>query len=444
MSFSCLRLLAFCLGLVLSNSLSAQPLEVLYSRALERNEPYLTALTRAKSSLSALRQTASQAWPTVGLGFDVSVGAFPQIIGFDEGEDAENPERLPFLNQSNSFSLSIAQQIFQFGRLDAELERDDWQNRAAWLSVAQAQSQVHRDIALAYLNARSTNVLLQIRQVQLDLLASRLNTVQRRVDEGFLDRNDLLASFSELRSGQIAVVEQRRVADIARADLARVTFRAEVQVEEAALANLVGRLPSNLDQSLLFAQSNNIDILIAETLVRAARAGEWAVARSGLPSLSWNASHSRGLNYNRQFDDPFAENNGISTNGSRDTSLGISLSVPLFAGGRELERRNLARDEVQLAMRQLNATRDGILAEIRRLWAVKEAEEAALAQWFQLVGLEQERVNNAERLLEEGFTNLEDTIQARARLQELQFQVAQTSTNLANAKLEILHILGML
>ena len=418
----------------------AQSLSELYERALARSESYLSAQVEVRQARANLRIRAGQAWPTVSATIGANFTAQPRIDGLLD----RLPDQSPSLSLDRSLGLSVQQPLFQFGRHDAELKRDELLVQVAWLRLAKTQGIVQRELALAYLSANAGAALMEAQDAQAESLLALLRQTRERFDAGYSPMNAVLAAEVDYRQSLINMTKARQRASEAQRRLNRLTYLPDTQVLEREVAHIDAHFPRDRDEAILFALENNIDVLIARTRVRAARAGLWATARSNLPSLSWSASHSRSIGNTQMFDRPHLNDNGISDIRRQNSGFGVQVSIPIFQGGIQREQRANAQDQVSMALRDLNLTRENLQADLFEQWATIEQEQEILVQWRQLIALEEQKLSNAETLLDQGYLTLDEIQSAYLRLHQLQNEVLTTQHAIHIAQFEILAAMGVL
>ena len=418
----------------------AQSLSELYERALARSESYLSAQVEVRQARANLRIRAGQAWPTVSATIGANFTAQPRIDGLLD----RLPDQSPSLSLDRSLGLSVQQPLFQFGRHDAELKRDELLVQVAWLRLAKTQGIVQRELALAYLSANAGAALMEAQDAQAESLLALLRQTRERFDAGYSPMNAVLAAEVDYRQSLINMTKARQRASQAQRRLNRLTYLPDTDVMDSEIVRIDVNFPHDRDKTLLFALENNIDVLIARTRVRAARAGLWATARSNLPSLSWSASHSRSITDTQLFDRPRLNDDGISDISRRSSRFGVELSIPIFQGGIQREQRANAQDQVRLALRDLNLTRENLQADLMEQWDAIEQEQEILTQWRQLIALEEQKLSNAETLLDQGYVTLDDIQSAYVRLHRLQNEILTTQNAIHTAKFEILALMGVL
>ncbi|WP_120633242.1 TolC family outer membrane protein [Ruegeria sp. EL01] len=241
-------------------------------------------------------------------------------------------------NPSNFFSgLTLSQLLYDGGA--SALGKQSAQETV--LSTRQALIDIEQQIlfraATAYLSVLLQEETVQIRQNNVDLSSEELRASNDRFEVGEVTRTDVALSEAQLAS--------------ARADLADA--RGDLSTAQAEYVNAVGKLPGrtagqpglpNLPRSqsnaVNLAQRNHPSILSAQHQVRALD----LVVQQQRANLGPNVSLNADAGITESYDDD---------NYTNDASVSLSLTQPIYAGGR-----------LAAAVRRAMATRDASRANL--------------------------------------------------------------------------------
>lgn len=342
-------------------------LDRLEQRAFEASPDLLTAALRFAQARVQRGTVAAQRVPEVSVGADVirqrqsennAAMRLIDAIGVDRDAIAQLLSE-PFNLYQAGFDASWEPDLW--GRIGRSVQAADADvaNQAALLDMARLS--LASDVARNYFELRTTQRLIRLTREDIDALNDRVMLLEARVKGGVIDHLDLERQRTELlvvkaqlpgllaREGasanQIALLLGERPGAL-RGELA-----APADAADAALPDLVLGLPSEV-------ALRRPDIRSAEArLYRAtARIG---VARADLyPSIRLGASFG--------YDSYLA--NEFSDWGSRTWSVGVSLNLPLFDGGRrksivtlrELEQQEAAVNYQQTVLKAWQEIDDSI------------------------------------------------------------------------------------
>jgi outer membrane protein len=290
---------------------------------------------------------------------------------------------------TGSGTLSLAQPLYTFGAVRAQVETASANIAAGRQGLRQAEAQLLLGVITAYEDVRRDRESLRILQTEIDALDHEHQETKARVEAGDLTRTDDAQSEARLLA--------------ARAQL--LAARGQLDSSNAAYVNLVGQnpgslapppelpgMPSTADDAFAIAERDNPQLLGAMDSERAADA-EVKQAKSAFGptvSLQVNVGVAPVTTYAA----------GLY---SRDVTAAAVVSMPLFTSGlnsskvrqatendnrAELDVFNARRTVVQLVARswdQLVTNRGAISLDEREVEAQATAREGNQAE--QQVGL---------------------------------------------------------
>lgn len=315
------------------------------------------------------------------------------------GAVVQPPSETSSENTSRGWAVNLRQSLYDHGnytRLSAARARA----AQAEADYKAAQDELVVRVATAYFNVLTAIETLASSRAEERSVKRQLDQAEKRLEVGLApitDVHEARARFDTARANAIAAAN---ALDDAREALAEITG--------TEMGNLKGldegykpTDPSDLiaQDWVAVAMENNPSLLARELAVTAAEK-DIATARSGhLPSLGLTASYSDGNGYGQN--DVFAPLPGNTSfdNTSQSTRVGVTLNVPLFAGGatqsgvrQAVHNRDAAADQLEQQRRAVvrqtrNAQRSlgagSAEVEARRLSVVSaqaayEASEAGL------------------------------------------------------------------
>jgi outer membrane protein len=345
-----------------------------------------------------------------------------------------NPESAtrgnPNLNVSNSLVASYL--LYDFGNRKANIESA----RQLLLAASATQSSVVQSILL--------NTIAAYYQVQANIAAlSAAQQAERAAEESFKAAN------ARYQAG-VATPADKLQAQTAYAQLTlqRITIEGSLRVAYGNLANLMG-LPANHamtlaksanetppgildDVSTLIEQAGlrRPDLLASEAQVRAAQASIAASKAASKPTLSV------GVSNNLQDGSQYAANSA--------TTLGVTLSIPIFAGYGPTYRIRAAEATADLRLAQRDSLRLQISLDV---WSAYQSLRTAL----QSVTASKTLLESAEQSYRVAFGrytagvgNIIDTLNAQSALANARQQNIQASLNSNVARATLAQAIGVL
>jgi outer membrane protein TolC len=345
---------------------------------------------------------------------------------------------LPF-GQPNqwSFGLSLSQNLFAGGRILAQNRIAAANRRRAETELTAQEAQLVLDVTTAYYDAVLSDRLVSIAEASLNQAERTLRDVRLARQVGTQPEFDLLRA-EVSRDNQRPVVIQRRTArELAYVRLAQIlnlpldqpvvlttSLGDTASAEGPPAVPIADRGRTELDTTV----SQRAPVRQAAENVRASE-GQLAVARAqSLPSLVLSSQYAK-LNFP---EDPFPSGRFLT-----DWTVGVSLQLPLFTGGRLSGERMVARAGVEQARLRLRQTEEQARLDARSSVANSEEAEARWAASTGTVRQAQRAYQIAEIRYREGISTQTELSDSRLQLQEAQANRAQAARDLQVARVRL-------
>ncbi len=200
-----------------------------------------------------------------------------------------------------------------------------------------------------------------------------------------------------------------------------------------------------LEESIRLALSQNPNHLAAEERVETARASMREAAASFFPSLDAQGLHTLDEKlFELEFPDPLTgQSQRISVDFTRDYQFSLSLSLPLYTGGRLtsgfkqakyslLSSEEAVRQSEHITVFNAKAAFYGFLLAKDFVRVAEEAVEVA-----------EKHFKNVQRLYEVGMASKFDLLRSEVELANLKPQLIKSRNNLNIAELNLKTLLGL-
>ncbi|MBE0493916.1 MAG: TolC family outer membrane protein [Thiomicrospira sp.] len=332
-------------------------------------------------------------------------------------------------------SVNLEQPLFNreaFSRYDQakyQLESSEITYRLAQQSLIERVSSVYFDVLLA-----EQNLALATSKQEADKI--QWEKAQASSDVGLASRTDVLQTRSAYDLSISARINAENSLDSAYEAMTKLTGKSVNQIKQLVLDVALPNL--NMDKTALElkAESDNLQVrlaqqnfLVASEEVEAQKSGHWFNV-----SLNAQISDSSYSGYGT----------GSTRRDNQNTSVGITLNVPLYRGGATSSQVSEARFNSQAANISVRDAR-----EQARLDARVQAQN--LGRGYSLVLALREAVKSSEAFLEAaeegyrvGLRNLIDVVTARANLFDAQSNLAEALHNVLLTQLRLQNTLGEL
>jgi outer membrane protein TolC len=342
---------------------------------------------------------------------------------------------LPF-GQPNqwSFGLSLSQNLFAGGRILAQNRIANANRRAAETELTAQQAQLALDVTTAYYDAVLSDRLVTIAEASLGQAERTLKDVRLARQVGTQPEFDLLRA-EVARDNQRPVVIQRRTArELAYLRLAQtlnlpldqplilttpLADTADIELPPVLPAAAIHRMEPDT------VVENRAAVRQAAENLRASE-GRLTVARAQrLPSLVLSSQYAR-LNFP---EDGLPEGRFLT-----DWTIGVTLQLPIFTGGRLSGDRMIARAGVEQARLRLRQAEEQARLDTRNTIATIDEAEARWAASTGTVRQARRAYQIAEIRYREGISTQTELSDSRLQLQEAQANRAQAARDLQVAR----------
>lgn len=389
----------------------ADDLAEIFNLASERDPVIREARARYQAAETIIAQGRSQIMPainatgstsrdTTGIATDSAQGAHSFQNGFN----------------SKSYGVSLRQTLFNVQAWYA-FESARMSERVAAVTLAQNEQDLILRVATAYFDVLRSLDNLEAFDAELEAAERVLEQTRERFEVGLVpitDVNDSQASYDLARVSQL--VEQNNYNQRLEA-LEAITGLSHENLERLRDDFPIVLPDTGMEEWVEVAQENNLDIQAARFNREASEDNAKAARAAMLPTVDIAA------NYNWRFSaNPFSFFPAVPNEG---TSIGLNLTVPLFAGGLNSARMREAyylldasdeallrtqRDAVRAARNNYRSVETGVLAVEARQQAIVSAQSA---------------LESAEVGAEVGTRNIVDVVLA----QRLLFQTQRDHAN---------------
>ena len=252
---------------------------------------------------------------------------------------------------SRTYGASLDQVVFDFGRFSTVRSRNALSKAGDFQLESAGDSLVTRTSA-AYFNVLVALETLSAAEASEAALKKQFDLASKRLEVGLAPITDVHEARAQYDAARANTILSRNAAQDAYQALVEITG-AQVADLKALPDDFQPALPpeQDVDGWVSTATSQNPALKAQEYQVKSAEA-DVSVARAGhLPTLYLGADYSDSKTISGG---TTLNENGFASNGSRGSSVGLTLSVPIFSGGatqsrvrQALAQRDVARDQYE-------------------------------------------------------------------------------------------------
>ncbi len=405
-------------------------------------ETLVGALTKAyqlNSTLNSNRasvRVTDEGVPLAKSGYRPTIGATGDI----EYTSTRGESRLT----TGSFGVQINQMLFDGFQTRNNVRAAESQVLASQESLRNEEQNTLFDAASAYMDVIRDRQIAALTEQNLQFLSEQARAARSRFEVGEGTRTD------------VAQADASRLLAIAQLAAAR----AQAQASEATYRQVVGDAPGNLQpgQPLARMLPNSVDAAIAvafdqhpaiqstEHLVDAAAFSVKSNEGQLLPQISASAGVQRsftefgglpGVN----------PNTGQSVGGdssSSSASIGATLTIPIYTGGRVSAQVRQAKEQLGQARIQVDVSRDQVRQAVVSAWTQYVASRESVSANREQVSAQQLALNGVIEERNVGQRTTLDVLDAQADVISAQIDLVSSQRDVVVASYAIVSAMGAL
>jgi len=292
------------------------------------------------------------------------------------------------------------------------------------------------DVIQSYFDAQTAKAALQAKEQSEAIARSTFETAQRREIRGAVARSDTLQATTALAK---ASLEKNRATGDYQKALSVLVYTLGVPMQTRIILpddlNDKGVLESkSLDDWLKIAAENHPSILSARAQWDSTKQKITSTRSDGLPTVDFSASYYQN-GYPGQ---------GLSQNNSQVTSIGASLSIPLFDGFSRTYKIRGAEAQAEQAEAQLQDIEHNTLMEVVKAHADATASLQNVQVSESLLRAAQESLNVSQRKYDKGAADILEVLNTQAALADARQERIRSLAEWRSARLRLLSSVGML
>ncbi|MDO9362131.1 MAG: TolC family outer membrane protein [Sphingopyxis sp.] len=409
-------------ALMLAPAAQAETLQDALAKAYENNPTLTGARAGQRANDENVPIQKSQGLPQVGAQVDYQENlVLPGNAFF-------SPKR------SVNVGAQVSVPIYQGGAVRNAVKAAKFRVEAGQADLRATEASIFSQTVGAYMDVIRDQAIVQLNQKNVAVLRTNLQASSDRFEIGDLTRTDVAQSQARLAlaEGDLRTAESNLIAS--RESYIRLVGDTPVDLEQPPM---LPNLPVTAEEAVAIALNNNPDIDAANQLVSASRADISVARASRLPKLS--ATTTGGYTNNLSSIPPA---NTTSENVTKSAQAGLSLTIPLFQGGRPSAQVRQAQSRTSQAIENYVEVERSVIAQTRGAYAAWQANERIITATQQAVsanGLSLEGVR-AENSV--GTRSILDILNAEQEYLNTQVQLVSAQRNSYVAAFSVLAAMG--
>lgn len=360
-------------------------------------------------------------------------GFFPTIAAV-ASLNYQKIKTIPQYTQTRALQLVIDQNVFSGFKTIYSVKAAKARAQAQLQNLHnEEQNQLNNAVA-AYVNVYATRSIVELRHSNLVALKEQVRTAKARLDVGEGTKTDYAqaqASYSRAISEYSESIAQNTQA-------------------EAVYRQIIGRAPENLtrpesaensvatfEEALKIAFTQHPAILASTYNYAAAQDNVESAKSDFYPKLDISA----GTGYQKTMYDGHIINN--NSNGTT-SSVGLKLTVPIYAGGARFSQLEVAQQELSEAQLQVALYRDNVRVALVSAWAKLKSSKASVLAYLESVKAAKVALMGREAEHKVGQATELDVLNTRSQLITMQVALVNAKRDLIVASYNLKAALGNL
>lgn len=385
-----LALLGTVASLCLAGHARAESLSEALTAAYRRNPQLAAERARQRADDENVPRALAGYRPTIS----ADLGFGPTFQRDEQGRLSRSSTVTP--------ALTIVQPIYDGQRTTAAVRSAESGVFAGRETLRATEQSVLLAAATAYMNVIRDRAIVDLQRSNVAFLREVLRLSRKRLETGDVSPTDPAQAESRL---------QRGLADLALADAALVTSRAEYR---AVIGHPPGRLAApdpgegplvTLAASLRSGLEEHPDIRAAMHAADGALADVRVAASDLLPSISAQSGLNGAIGGPRDPDTP-----------PFSASIGLQATVPIYDGGLASAQVRQAKETAGQRRFELEATREQVRVDVRSSWGTLEAARSATRAGEVAVAANETALQGVQREAREGQRTTLDVLNAQQEL----------------------------
>ncbi len=354
-------------------------------------------------------------------------GLLPQIEGI--GSYGRSKPMMGAYTTSGSLGIRVNQRLF-----DGFVTQNTFSSAQVKLQAQRAylrnvEQNTFLDTVTAYANVYQARRIADLRRENLAALEEQVRSDKAKFDVGEGGRVDL----SQAQAARSVAISEL---SLARADVksAEAVYRQVIGSDPEKLTHpsIAKDLPVNLDVAYQMSVVQHPAILYAKYLVDASLYNVKAKEGALLPKVDLSATAS----YNRIYSG--AGEDGVSK------SIGVSLSVPIFEGGRTSAQVRQSKEQLGQAHLQLDLAHSNIRQALTSAWFQLEGARASVIAYRESVRAAEIALKGRVQENRVGQATTLDVLNSRTQLINAQIALARAERNAIIASYSVQSSIGKL
>ena len=335
-------------------------------------------------------------------------------------------------SDSESKKISVDQTIFSGFKGLNTFKKSELETQKANLTLKKVEQQTILDATSAYFDLIFKSKNEEFNSSNVNLFERQVDSDNARLQKGEITLTDLAQSESSLAGARANLIKAKTELLASKKNFERVT-REKSPDTKSLKEKVLLMLPNSLEESLILADKNNMDLLISKL--------DYEIAIKDLNIERSRLSPSASLNYSKSENDDFSS----TIDKTDQETVKATITWPIIKGGENIssiKKSSYNKERYQLILQD---TKNRINTEISNAWSKYQSSKSVLeATTAQLKAAE---IANEGITLEYDSGNTRTTlelIQSRSLLLDARIAFARSERDFIVSQFELSKQLGSL
>ena len=335
-------------------------------------------------------------------------------------------------SDSESTKISVDQKIFSGFKGLNTFKKSELETQKANLNLKKVEQQTILDATSAYFDLIFKSKNEEFNSSNVNLFERQVDSDNARLQKGEVTLTDLAQSESSLAGARANLIKAKTELLASKKNFERIT-REKSPDTKSLKEKVLLMLPNSLEESLILADKNNMDLLISKL--------DYEIAIKDLNIERSRLSPSASLNYSKSENDDFSS----TIDKTNQETVKATITWPIIKGGENIssiKKSSYNKERYQLILQD---TKNRINTEISNAWSKYQSSKSVLeATTAQLKAAE---IANEGITLEYDSGNTRTTlelIQSRSLLLDARIAFARSERDFIVSQFELSNQLGSL
>ncbi|QSX34308.1 outer membrane channel protein TolC [Shewanella avicenniae] len=403
-----------------ANSAFADDLLQIYQQALTNDPVVLQAKAQRDQTFEAIEENRAPLLPTVS-------GQVRYSKAWNDPGSNTN---------GLAGTLSLSQLVYDHAAWVGLDLAEKAASQADTVYAASLQNLIIR-VTTAYFNVLSAKDTFEYQQAQKSAIERQLEQTKQRFAVGLTAITDVHEAQAQYDLATAAVITAQNALTNSYEALREITGidHTEIKVLDTQRFSASSPAPTQSNEWQKLAEDNNLAILsnrlakdIAKETIRLQKTGH-------LPSLSFNASYSKGLDQ---------ETDGVSQPDFDNSSVGLTMSIPIFEGFAVTSRIKQAKYAYVQASQALEQTHREVIRSVRSNFNDVTASMTSIKAYEQSVISAESALKATQAGFEVGTRTIVDVLNSTYNLYNAKRQLSDARYGYINSILALKQAAGTL